>query len=370
VVARIASALGCCGVLAASVPAYAAKTTPVRIALVAPEGCSSVRDFYDSVRVRTERIHLSTRPSEGLELRVVVSRAQSRFQGQLRVVDVSGHSSTRQVSGGTCEEVVRALSLTAALVVDELVEPPSETASPAAGSSSESGSEGAAAGAPASTQIGAQETPPTARRLTTDAAAVASDASDANDDASGVGELADPSRRTRPIMVEAGAQALVGELVSPRVSVGGALFVDVSKPLAPPFSPSLGVALAHVPAEFGQSAGDFSVRWTAVLVSACPFRFQPSETFSIQPCLSASGGWLTARGDTSETPASASRSWWSAGVLGRVSSALGGSTAVRVELGLSVPLLRRRFITTPPEETVGESPAVSALGALGVAHGF
>jgi hypothetical protein len=171
-------------------------------------------------------------------------------------------------------------------------------------------------------------------------------------------------------VVDVGAQALVGEIISPRVSVGGALFADVMKPGPGWFSPSFGIAVAHVPAELGQSGGDVSIRWTAVMVTICPVRFQATDTISIQPCAAGSGGWLTARGEASETPAAASRSWWSAGVLGRISAAIGGGTAVRFELGLSVPLLRRRFITTPPEETVAESPAISALGALGVAHGF
>jgi hypothetical protein len=82
------------------------------------------------------------------------------------------------------------------------------------------------------------------------------------------------------------------------------------------------------------------------------------------------GGWVEARGKTSDMPVSASRSWWSAGGLGRLSAGIGGSAALRFELGLSVPLVRRRFITTPPDEIVGESPSISVFGAFGVAHVF
>jgi hypothetical protein len=369
--------------IALSARAIAADSTPVRVAIDAPEGCSSAREFYEAVRVRTGLVHLSPHAEEALALSVVVSRHRGKFRGELRVRDPRGQSSTRKVSGATCEEVVRALSLTAALAVDQIVEP----AQDGAGSSSErtangTGTSGAAGGEASS---GATEGEPASisdrknaarkraeARARTDRDAGANDADDAD---AADGEATDESSNSRSddrrsLVADVGAQALIGEIISPRVSVGGALFADVMKPGSGWFSPSLGVAVAHVPAEFAQSGGDVSIRWTAVMVTACPLRFQPSDTISIQPCAAGSGGWITARGEASETPATASRSWWSAGVLGRLSAAIGGGTALRFELGLSVPLLRRRFVTTPPQETVAESPAISALGALGVAHGF
>ena len=109
--------VGLCAVLAWSGLARAGDTTPVRIAIEVPEGCSSVRSFYDAVRARTDRIHLTTRAREGLELRVIVVRLQARYRGELRVVELDGARTTRSVEGTSCEEVVRALSLTAALVV-------------------------------------------------------------------------------------------------------------------------------------------------------------------------------------------------------------------------------------------------------------
>jgi hypothetical protein len=372
VVVRVASTL-LIGI-ALSARAVAADSTPVRVSLEAPAGCSSAREFYGAVRARTGRIHLSPHEEEALALRVVVIRSRGKFQGELRVSDLRGQSSTRKVSGATCEEVVRALSLTAALAVDQIVEPTDDSAA----SSSEGAANGTSATGAASGEASSRATSDgaasSAERNRAEAGAkVRTEPEAGADDADG--EASDESGSSnsddgRSLVADVGIQALVGEIISPRVSVGGALFVDVMKPGSGWFSPSLGVAVAHVPAEFGQSGGEVSIRWTAVMVTACPLRFRPTDTISIQPCAAGSGGWLTARGEASETPAAASRSWWSAGVLGRISSALGGGTAVRFELGLSVPLLRRRFITTPPQETVAESPAISALGALGVAHGF
>jgi hypothetical protein len=302
---------------------------------------------------------------------VLVLRVNSGFRGELRVIDERGQASMREVEGTSCEEVVRALSLTAALVVDQMVAPALGTSgseSAAHGDGSSPATEGTGSG---TTSKGTQSSPPRGERereLSVEPASPAPTSAGASADELSDGVSAADAQGA--LEIDLGAQALIAEIVSPRVSVGGAFFVSVTKALAPPFSPSLGVALAHVPAEFAQGGGDVSVRWTALLLSACPLRFRLAEPIGFQPCAVGMGGWLVARGETTEAPRTASRSWWSAGVLGRVSAAIGGGTALRFELGLSVPLLRRRFVTTPPDEMVGESPALSALGALGIAHGF
>lgn len=388
--------IGLCGVLAWSSSARADDTTPVRIAIEVPEGCASVRSFYDAVRARTDRIHLTTRPREGLELRVSVVRREARHRGELRVVDLDGARTTRSVEGASCEEVVRALSLTAALVVDQLVPPVTEAAgSPGRTEPSTASPPSPSAAVPAGPQPAparvsaskAQPKPklapkpkPRSRPKPDDGRDERDKRRDEEDERDGERDedrndddyvyLVDSPSPRYPLEIDAGAQALVGELISPRVSVGGAVFASFTQPIAPPFSPSLGLAIAHVPSEFAQGGGDLSVRWTAGVLTACPVRLQLGAGVAIQPCAVGMGGWVEARGKTSDNPVSASRSWWSAGGLGRLSAGIGGSAALRLELGLSVPLVRRRFITTPPDETVGESPEVSLFGTLGVAHVF
>jgi hypothetical protein len=306
---------------------------------------------------------------------------------------LDGARTTRSVEGASCEEVVRALSLTAALVVDQLVPPATETgvspgrvepntaASPAPRATAPPApqSSPAPAGAPKAQPRPNPASKPGSRsepkrqderdERRDDENERDEDRDEDRDDDVVVYPGDSPSLRY-PFEIDAGAQALVGEIISPRVSVGGAVFVSFTQPLAPPFSPSLGLAIAHVPAEFAQGGGDLSVRWTAAVLTACPVRLQLGAGVAIQPCAVGMGGSVEARGKTSDNPVSASRSWWSAGGLGRLSVGIGGSAALRLELGLSVPLVRRRFITTPPDETVGESPEVSLFGTLGVGHVF
>jgi hypothetical protein len=379
--------------------ARAADTVPVRVVIDAPEGCSSVRAFFEAVRARTERIHLATRPREGFELRVSVARAHDKVRGELRVLDERGVASTRSVEGTSCEEVVRALSLTAALVVDQLAPPAAEAPAPAR---SATGSPSATRGAdPQAPSRGSETTPSVTTPPRSEAERAEreyqaerervraerereaerareeerEEAERARENAKEATPFVDPelydnaSEQPRVFVVDVGAAGLVGEIVSPRISVGGALFVTLSDTSERVFSPSFGLAIAHIPAEFAQSGGDVSVRWTAAIASICPLRLR-SGPVSLHPCAFGTGGFLNARGETSKTPRTASRSWWSAGALGRMVAEIGGGTSARVELGMSVPFYRRRFVTTPPEETVGESPEVSVLGALGVAHVF
>ena len=366
-----------CG-LALAVPAHAAGTTPVRIVIEAPDGCSSPRAFFEALRARTDRIHLTSR-REGLELRITVTRAQNKVRGELRVVEEGGASSARSVEGASCDEVVHALSLTAALVVDQIVPPldagsarPSESE---AFAPSDTSASSATAGAKPSEDAASRDQKREIReeRKQHEPRKPGEQPEERADDVEQAEEPDDDIERpSEPfgVRVEVGAQAIVGEIISPRVSVGGALFASVNSTSERAFSPSVGLAIAHVPAEFGQAGGDLSVRWTAAMLTACPVTLRAGDSVAIRACALGTGGQLVARGESTEVSAKASRSWWSAGVLGRASLEIGSGATLRFELGLSVPLARRRFITTPPDKTVGESPSISAIGGLGVAHAF
>jgi hypothetical protein len=374
VFSRSLFAFGLASGLSLTRPSSAAGTTPVRITIEAPDGCSSPRAFFDAVRARTDRIHLTAR-REGLELRVSVTRAHNKVRGELRVIDENGGSSARTVEGASCAEVVHALSLTAALVLDQIV-PPVEAMNDSTAAPGENGGAFGSERPSQGARRGEGESPSEVRQRGDDEEEEEDaeeldepEPSEEDEDEDDDIESSEPSEPFG-VRVEVGAQSVVGEIISPRVSVGGALFVSANSTWERVFSPSVGLAIAHVPAEFGQAGGDVSVRWTAALLSACPLTFRPADSLAIRPCALGIGGQVVARGESSDVSAKASRSWWSTGVLGRATLAIGSSATLRFELGLTVPLARRRFVTTPPEKTVGESPTISAIGGLGVAHVF
>ena len=95
----------------------------IRVELDAPSDCSEVLGFYDRVRARTDRVRLAEASAQALTLRVRVVRRGGKVHGQLRMTDENGASSTREVDGASCAEVVDALSLTATLALDPTASP-------------------------------------------------------------------------------------------------------------------------------------------------------------------------------------------------------------------------------------------------------
>lgn len=292
---------------------------PIRIDFDAPADCATVDELYDGIRARSDRVREAKDGENGWEVRVRLTRVGSRVHGELRVIHERGATDTRTVEAMSCEVVVHALSFTAALALDEVAEetaplPPPATPPPPP----------------------PPEAPP----------------------------------RGLPFTFGVGAQALVTQVVSPYASLGGALVARVTSQTGSALSPSLGLSLMYARNDLLQSTDNALIHWTAVALTACPLRWQIADIVSAEPCLVASGGWLTAMGQDMSNSRSAMRSWWSAGALARAAVSLGGGTALEIEAGIGVPLVRRRFTISLPTETVGETPVISPLVAVGIVHSF
>ena len=118
--ARVAVALGCApalALLAWAAPA-AADTEPIRIVFHAPAGCPDEAAFTGQITARTQRARLAAAGEVARTFSVTISPARgARARGKLVIDDPRGPSASRAVSG-TCEEVVSALGLVAALAID------------------------------------------------------------------------------------------------------------------------------------------------------------------------------------------------------------------------------------------------------------
>jgi hypothetical protein len=109
------------------------------------------------------------------------------------------------------------------------------------------------------------------------------------------------------------------------------------------------------------------VRWTAIAATACP-PWSLGRVVTVQACARAMGGWLDASGRDLTHPRSATRTWWSAGALLRAGFRFGGNFSVEIEGGATIPLVERAFMTDTPEETVGRTPTISPIVALGLSR--
>jgi hypothetical protein len=117
---------------------------------------------------------------------------------------------------------------------------------------------------------------------------------------------------------------------------------------------------------FGLADG-LAARWVALALTGCP-GWSLGTTVTLEPCARLVGGWLRATGLGLTDPNAVTRSWWSAGALLRAIVPVGAGFSLEAEVGVTLPFVERRFITTTPERTVGETPTVSGMLAVGISH--
>lgn len=369
---------------------------PLHIDFTGPAGCSDVGAFYAGVLARTDRARRARAGEQGSRFRVRLTRAGGKVYGELSLGADRRGSSTRKVEGRSCKEVVEVLSLTVALALDsragsppagvapppsrapppELPPSPSTGSGPAPVASSPREDPPGATPRPAESPPPPESTPPPPpppppspepMPVAEPAAPPPTPevATPPNDPPLIVHPGDDPGARVYAVAVR--VQTVVANVVSPYVNLGGALSLWVTGRRGERVPPGLGIALLYAPNDVLLPAPDVVVRWTALALTACPplgFR----GFIHVQPCLLGVGGWLGATERAVSHPLSAGRTWWSAGGLLRTSVPLGRRFAVDLDVGISAPLVKRRFILTSPQTTVGETPAVSVFAGIGVSY--
>lgn len=298
---------------------------PLRVVFEAPSDCSSVDAFYAGVRARTERVRLASPGESATELQVHLSQSSTGAHGELRMLGEHGETDTRKVDGGSCDEIVEALSLTAALALD-----PAARVTPV--------------------PVPPEEPPPKPPEPPPP-------------------PPPQPAKEPSSLGLELGAKVMVSEVVSSFTDVGGELSARVRFRGENSVEPSMGVALVRLQNDFFGVPKRASIRYTAVAVTACPARWSVRGVVTLEPCALLLAGWLGAAGKGNTYNVSVLRSLYSAGG----SLTLGvpfGAVAFELSGAFTLPLVSRRFVAGDPASTVGETPAISPIGALGFRYAF
>jgi hypothetical protein len=314
---------------------------PVEIQLEGPEGCPEANAFFGFLRSRTSRVRRAEAGEPRTTLQVRLSRVHGNVLGELRVVDDRGGTDTRRVQGVGCDEVVQALSLTAALVLD----PTALLTAPSAATGASPDAAGAAQ-SPEDAPSPPQEAMP--EPLVT---------------------VASPSvSASRPIPgYEFGAGPVAMTVLSGEMSAGIAVAVRKTFGQEGVLTPTLGLALAYMRNDVLQSPQAAQTALAAMAVSLCPVRLVAS-ILTVQPCALVLGGWLSASGRQLTRVSTVDRSWLSAGGLLRAALLLGHGLSLELEGGISAPLLKRRFYVTEPRNIVAETPAISPIVGIGLTY--
>lgn len=325
--------------LAAPDPAKLAK--PVQVEFEAPAGCSGAEKFFGSLRSRTERVRQANEGEPHTTLQVRLSRTHGHVLGELRVVDDRGGTDTRKVQGASCDDVVQALSLTAALAVD-----PSALLS-------------APATAPEATApIVAPVVPdPPARKIQPKA------------DLTATAEPATPQSTLQVPSFALGAGPAGTTLLASSVGLGVAIASRWTLADRGILRASLGLAFIYVRNDVVRTPGAVQTALTGLAATACPFRVSAS-VLTFEPCALVLGGRLAASGRESTHTYSVDRLWLSAGGLLRAAAWLGDGLWLDLQVGVSAPFFKRRFFATTQDNIVGETPMISPFVGLGLAYGF
>lgn len=305
---------------------------PVRLELTAPSGCSSLRELLAAVQRRNGRVRLASDREPAVALHVTLRAGeQGSASGELTVRTKQGETSARTVTGSSCEAVVDALALTAALSLGSYEFSPPPVSAP-----------------PAAAPVPSAAAPP-AR------------ASSADDEPVG---RSGPSRW----QWEAGAQASLGQMVAPHLQAGGALLGRARWERQSALSPSFTLSIGHTQNGLFESSRHVGVALTGVSFSGCPVSLRLGAAVRFEPCVSASAAQLKASGRELPEAASVSRSWWGAGALARLSVSPWSGLSLEVEGGALVPLVERRFVVEPSGRSLGSTPDIAPFVTAGLAH--
>jgi len=322
---------------------------PVQVEFDAPAGCSSAEAFFGSLRLRTDSVREADGGEPHTTIQVRLTRGRGRVLGELRVVDDRGGTDTRKVQGASCDDVVQALSLTAALAVD----PSALLSAPAtAPVTKDSSSTAADTNVPAPIP----NEPAANKRARVDSPAVAKTrAAEATTDLGPEFEFG----------IGAAGTTLLKQGIAPGIEFYARYTLAGSGVLRT----TVGLGLSHLRNDAIQSPGAVQVSLNAVIGTLCALRAS-AGVFNFEPCILVAAGQFAASGRQANHTYDVDHFWLSAGAILHTSAALGEGLSLDLDGGISAPFFKRRFYSTTPDYIVGETPTISPTIKLGLSYGF
>jgi hypothetical protein len=300
---------------------------PVRVEYDAPASCPVEEAFWAAVTARTPKVRRGEEgaPARTFAIKLVAGGDEST--GHLVVRALDGSTSEREVAGDTCEEVVSALALVAALAVD-----PNATTKPLP--------------LPAPPPRSPAPAPP---RRPVAAAVVATP----------------PPPQATPVVartaVSAGGLVAVG--AAPAPLVGASLAVAATRPRGGWLEPTvrLGVAAAST-GTVSVAGGTASFSSLVGAIDGCPGGWTLGR-WRLEPCLRLEAGVVGARGENVVQARTDTHPWAAAAAVGRVEWRFSRGFFGELAGGVRVPLVRTTFFFEPDTTLYHTSPVGAVFSA-------
>ena len=319
----VAAALAACSVTAAAQEAEG----PARVAIEydAPLECPDVDGFVQALQARTNRAEQVAPELADQTFQVEIGADDiGGYQGDLALVVDGRVTGRRHVDGASCQEVVDALGLAAALSVDPealVREPPRPTPAPEPPNAEGSGADSNDAGDQPTTRP--PETPPP------------------------------------PWNVLAGAHGALFVALRPVAFMGGDVFVGVGRDVSGP-----DIRLSATWAVGRNENAQY--RWMDFTLSVCPREVSLGSRVDFWPCGLAGLGSLRGEGRKLASVAETERLTAELGVGGRLQLDLTRHLYGEASGLLLVPLAYRDFVVDEPERSTGETPVVIPGARIGL----
>jgi hypothetical protein len=329
-------------------PSVAFDKQPISVAVDfdAPEGCSDRAHFESGLRARFARIRLVPAGNAAWSLRVRVSPQGNGVYGELRLSDAKGEAELRAVEGADCTGVVEALSLTAALAIEQTVALVEST------NAGEYPGGDATRGGAGNAQSNPNAQTPDSGKSPSDVAAAGKTHESSNES-------------SRVIWMRTSVGLFASRLVSPQTSFGLNGEVRFVPNWGSAFHPEFGFGLMFVPVDFMQLKGNVAVDYRAVDLLGCPTRLRLGSGTTLLPCATMDIGRLTVSSRELEVSIPSRRLQFFVGLEGRLSIALGDRFELELRSALRLPTTQRKYISLEPVQELGHSPTVSWLMGLG-----
>lgn len=300
----------------------------VRVQYEAAPGCPSEEAFWAALSARTPKVRRGDgeAPVRTFSIRLEPSAGEST--GHLVVRALDGSTTERELVGDTCDEVVAALALVAALTVD-----PNATTRPVAVPAAPVEGVTSAAPAPA---VRVLAPPP-----------------------------APPPRWSLAVSVD----GMVGIGAAPGPLFGASPALAASGPRRGWLEPTVRLAFAAAASGTVDVAGG-GARFTSTFAAldGCPRRLEFGR-FALEPCLRGEVGLLRGTGAGVVAPRTDTHSWLAAGALVRAEWRFLRRAFVEFAGGVRIPLVRTTFFFEP-DVTIYRTAPVGGVFSAGLGLRF
>jgi hypothetical protein len=293
-----------------------AEAEPFRLTFSTSANCGVAEAFLAELRARTARLRAAKEAEHGITFVVETFRVPGGVRGQLVMHRPGALPIVREVPGATCGEVISAMALIAALMVDPLA-----GASPV------------------------NPTSPTAGH-----------------------EQEHPESRGTPFAFRVDHRLTTRNAVAPKFALGQALVISVTHETGP-LRPSLGLSLSTARASTTVTSGAAQFDWIAARLTPCPVGLGSARSWDLRLCAGLELGRLRGKGYATVAPATQSIVWSSAAALLDAHRRLLGPLWLGGEAGLTFPFTREHFYLEP-HTNLHRIPAWGVSAGVGLGLDF